>query len=230
MLSLENIPVSDILKFLIAGLIIMVVFNIINSYIIPFIKERQAATLKWWQRIQIITWLLFVALFYVKMLQANIVVTVILSVFLFGVGFNYWRNIFAGILIKFSNQFRAGDIISADFAQGQLSAINLSQTKLVNDKGELVVIPNAKIRAAVLKQLYKKNNVQTHSFKVQANKNQTSEDLYRLVLNCPYISANQKINVEKKANDEYLIQVSIIDNSFVDKVNLYFEGLLVGVS
>lgn len=230
MLSLENIPVSDILKFLIAGLIIMVVFNIINSYIIPFIKERQAATLKWWQRIQIITWLLFVALFYVKMLQANIIVTVILSVFLFGVGFNYWRNVFAGILIKFSNQFRAGDIISADFAQGQLSAINLSQTKLVNDKGELVVIPNAKIRAAVLKQLYKKNNVQTHSFKVQANKNQTSEDLYRLVLNCPYISANQKINVEKKANDEYLIQVSIIDNSFVDKVNLYFEGLLVGVS
>lgn len=227
MLSLENIPVSDILKFLIAGLIIAFVFNIINNYIIPFIKERQATTLKWWQRIQIIIWLLFVALFYVKMLQANIVVTVILSAFLFGVGFNYWRNVFAGILIKFSNQFRAGDIISADFAKGQLSAINLSQTKLINDKGELVVIPNAKIRAAVLKQLYKKNNVQTHSFRVQTTKDQSAEDLYRLVLNCPYISANQKINVEKKANEEYLIQVSVIDNSFVDKVNGYFEGALV---
>ena len=156
MRTLENIPVSDIFTFLVAGLIIALVFNIINSYIIPFIKERQAATLKWWQRIQIIIWLLFVALFYVRMLQSNIIVTVILSLFLFEVGFNYWRNVFAGILIKFSNQFRAGDIISADFAQGQLSAINLSQTKLVNDKGELVVIPNSKIRAAVLKQLYKK--------------------------------------------------------------------------
>jgi small-conductance mechanosensitive channel len=229
MLSLENIPVSDILKFLVTGLIIALAFNIINSYIIPFIKERQAATIKWWQRIQIIIWLIFVTLFYVRMLQANIIVTVILSVFLFGVGFNYWRNVFAGILIKFSNQFRAGDIISTDFAQGQLSAIHLSQTKLINDKGELVVIPNAKIRTAVLKQLYKKNNVQTHSFKVQVAADQSAEDLHRLVLNCPYISANQEISVEKKSKEEYLVQVSVIDNSFVDKVNRYFEGGLTGV-
>jgi small-conductance mechanosensitive channel len=229
MLSLENIPVSDIFKFLVTGLIIALAFNIINSYIIPFIKERQAATIKWWQRIQITIWLLFVTLFYVRMLQANIIVTVILSVLLFGIGFDYWRNVFAGILIKFSNQFRAGDIISADFAQGQLSAIHLSQTKLINDKGELVVIPNAKIRTAVLKQLYKKNNVQTHSFKVQVATDQSVEDLHRLVLNCPYISANQEINVEKKSNEEYLVQVSVIDNSFVDKVNRYFEGGLTGV-
>ncbi|MFT5645738.1 MAG: small-conductance mechanosensitive channel [Aureispira sp.] len=229
MLSLENIPVSDIFKFLVTGLIIALAFNIINSYIIPFIKERQAATIKWWQRIQITIWLLFVTLFYVRMLQANIIVTVILSVLLFGIGFDYWRNVFAGILIKFSNQFRAGDIISADFAQGQLSAIHLSQTKLINDKGELVVIPNAKIRTAVLKQLYKKNNVQTHSFKVQVATDQSVEDLHRLVLNCPYISANQEINVEKKSNEEYLVQVSVIDNSFVDKVTRYFEGGLTGV-
>jgi small-conductance mechanosensitive channel len=230
MRSLENIPVSDILTFLVAGLIIAVVFNIINNYIIPFIKERQATTLKWWQRIQIIIWVLFVALFYIKMLQANLIVTVILSVLVFGIGFNYWRNVFAGILIKFSNQFRAGDIISADFAQGQLSAINLSQTKLVNEKGELVVIPNAKIRTAVLKQLYKKNNVQTHSFKVQVAADQRSEDLYHLALNCPYISANQTINIEKKSSAEYLIQVSVIDNSFVDKVNAYFESVLGAVN
>jgi len=229
MRSLENIPVSDIFQFLIAGLIIMLVFNIINSYIIPFIKERQTATIKWWQRIQIIIWLFFATLFYVRMLQANIIVTVIISMFLFGVGFNYWRNVFAGVLIKFSNQFRIGDIISADFAQGQLSAINLAQTKLINDKGELVVIPNAKIRTAVLKQLYKKNNVQTHSFKVQVPSNQNAEDLHRLVLNCPYISANQEISVEKKSKNDYLIQVSVIDNSFVDKVGVYFEGVLGAV-
>lgn len=229
MLSLENIPVLDILKFLVAGLIILLVFNIVNNYIIPFIKERQAATLKWWQRIQIMVWLLFAGLFYVKLLQANLIVTLVLSILVFGIGFNYWRNVFAGILIKFSNQFRMGDIISADFAQGQLSAINLSQTKLINDQGELVVIPNAKIRTAVLKQLYKKNNVQTHSFKVQVTAKQSAEDLHRLVLNCPYISANQEISVEKKSSLEYLIQVSVIDNSFVEKVNCYFEGALGGV-
>lgn len=226
MLSLENIPVSDILTFLITGLLVAFVFNIINSYIVPFIKERQVSTIKWWQRIQIIIWLLFVVLFYIKMLQANLIITVILSLLLFGIGFSYWRNVFAGILIKFSNQFRTGDIISADFAQGQLRAINLSQTKLVNDKGELVVIPNAKIRASVLKQLYKKNNVQTQAFKVQVPVNQNAEELYRLVLNCPYISANQEINVEKQSKEAYLIQVSVIDNSFVDQVNHYFERAL----
>lgn len=225
-LPLDNIPVSDIVKFLVIGAALLISFNIVSNYIIPFIKDKRYIIVKWWQRFQIISWLLFFGLFYVKMLQANIVITVILSVIILAIGFNYWRNIFAGILIRFSNQFRIGDIISTEFAQGQLRAINLSQTQLINERGELVVIPNSKIRAAVLKQLYQKNNLKTHSFSIESSTIKNSNEVYQLILNCPYISANQEIEVEKKQGNQYLIKVSVIDNSFIEKVNIYFETLL----
>jgi small-conductance mechanosensitive channel len=223
--NLENIPYVEIVTFLLAGLLLLFVFNIVNGYVIPFIKEKENAIGKWWQRIQIISWLLFASLFYVTMLQANIIVTTIFTVLIFGIGWNYWRNVFAGILIKFSSQFRVGDIISSDYAVGELNAVMLSQTQLINSKGELVVIPNYKIREGVLKQLYQKHNLQTHSFVVKIAQDKTSEDLYQLALACPYISANQDIVIEKKQLDEYLLKVSIIDNSFIEKVNDYFLNL-----
>jgi len=222
--NLENIPYTEIVTFLLAGLLLLFVFNIVNGYVIPFIKEKENAVGKWWQRIQIISWLLFASLFYVTMLQANVIVTAVFTVLIFGIGWNYWRNVFAGILIKFSSQFRIGDIISSDYAAGELKAVKLSQTKLINSKGELVVIPNYKIREGVLKQLYQKNNLQTHPFVVKTADTETSEDLYQLALVCPYISANQDIIVEKKQLNEYLVKVSIIDNSFIEKVNDYFAN------
>ena len=63
-----------------------------------------------------------------------------------------------------------------------------------------------------------------HSFTVQfADKN--IEAVYQLALNCPFISANQKIEVERTQGNEFTINAAVIDSSFVDKVNTYFLNL-----
>jgi small-conductance mechanosensitive channel len=228
-LFVENIPFFQIAAFLLAGLFLHFAFTIFNNHIIPFLKQRNESAAKWWQRFKIVAWLIYISLFFFASLQSNFLASVIFSIIIFGLGWSYWRNLFSGILIKFSDQSRIGDIISTDFAKGELKSVNLSHTKLLNDKKELVVIPNYILRNAVLKQLYKKKNVKSHSFTLTTKDSPHTETLYQLVLICPYISAHQEINIEKTDTNVYIIKVSIIDNAFIEKIRIYFRNALEGV-
>ncbi|MDC0230701.1 mechanosensitive ion channel family protein [Aureispira] len=222
-LSINNIPYSTIAVFIAVGFSLQFFFKLVNNQVIPFLQQKQKTTYKWWQRIKILAWLLYSFLFFVALLSANIIVTLFLSVIVLGLGWNYWRNIFSGILIKFSSQFRKGDIISTEFAKGALKTINLSHTKLLNEQGELVVIPNFILRNAVLKQLYKKRNIKTHSFKITTDDSCQKDRIYQLVLNCPYISVHQEISIKKLQKNVFLLKVSIIDIAFVEKIHEYFS-------
>ncbi|MEJ6736345.1 MAG: mechanosensitive ion channel [Flavobacteriales bacterium] len=150
-------------------------------------------------------------------------ITLIFMVIILGLGWNFWSNIFSGIVIRFTNQFEPGEVISTDFAKGELKSINLSQSELINDKGETIVVPNKKLRGAVLTHYHKKSNVQMHSFTVEFS-DKTIEAVYQVALNCPFISANQKIEVERTQGNEFNINAAVIDSYFVDKVNTYFKN------
>ena len=114
-----------------------------------------------------------------------------------------------------------GDAIATDFATGELKKIDLSQSELVNSQGELVVIPNFKLKSTVLKHLYKKSNIQTHSFTVKSG-SRTTDEIYQIALSCPYISANQKIDVQRINKQEVVVKASVLDGVFLDRVEGYF--------
>lgn len=219
--NVSEIQIYKLLFYVLFGAILFVVLYIINHYVIPLIKRKQHQINKYWQKLQIIAWLFFIGLFFIALIRANMFITLIFMVIILGLGWNFWSNIFSGIVIRFTNQFEPGEVISTDFAKGELKAINLSQSELINDKGETIVVPNKKLRGAVLTHYHKKSNVQMHSFTVEfADK--TIEAVYQVALNCPFISANQKIEVERTQGNEFTINAAVIDSSFVDKVNTYF--------
>jgi small-conductance mechanosensitive channel len=199
------------------------VLYIINHYVIPLIKRKQHQINKYWQKLQIIAWLFFIGMFFIALIRANMFITLIFMVIILGLGWNFWSNIFSGIVIRFTNQFEPGEVISTDFAKGELKSINLSQSELINDKGETIVVPNKKLRGAVLTHYHKKSNVQMHSFTVEFS-DKTIEAVYQVALNCPFISANQKIEVERTQGNEFNINAAVIDSYFVDKVNTYFKN------
>ena len=196
-LFVENIPYFQLAVFLLAGLSLHFTVTVVNNHIIPFLKQRYESAAKWWVRFKIVVWIMFALLFFFASLKSNFLTAIIFCLIILGLGWSFWRNIFSGILIKFSGQFRVGDIISTDFAKGELKFVSLSHTKLLNDKKELVVIPNFMLRNAVLKQLYKKKNIKSHSFTLTTTDNPPTDFLYQMVLICPYISAHQEINIEK---------------------------------
>lgn len=218
--NISEIQLYKLLFYIVFGAILFIVLYIINHYVIPLIKRKQHHINKYWQKLQIIAWLLFLGMFFIALIRTNMLITLIFLMIILGLGWNFWSNIFSGIIIRFNNQFEPGEVISTEFAKGELKSINLSQSELINDKGETIIIPNKKLRSAILTHYHKKSNVQMHSFKATFP-GKTLEAVYQLALNCPYISSNQKIEVERTNNDEFTINAAIIDNSFVDKVNQY---------
>lgn len=219
--NISEIQLYKLLFYVVFGAILFILLYIINHYVIPLIKRKQHQINKYWQKFQIIAWLLFTGTFFIALIRANIFITLTFMLIILALGWNFWSNIFSGIIIRFNNQFEPGEVISTDFAKGELKVINLSQSELINDKGETVIIPNKKLRNAVLTHYHKKSNVQMHSFNV-AFPDKTLETVYQLALNCPFISANQKIEVERIQGNEFTINAAVIDSSFVDKVNTYF--------
>lgn len=221
--NVSEIQLYKLLFYVLFGAILFVVLYIINHYVIPLIKRKQHQINKYWQKLQIIVWLFFIGMFFIALIRANMFITLIFMVIILGLGWNFWSNIFSGIVIRFTNQFEPGEVISTDFAKGELKSINLSQSELINDKGETIVVPNKKLRGAVLTHYHKKSNVQMHSFTVEFS-DKTIEAVYQVALNCPFISANQKIEVERTQGNEFNINAAVIDSSFVDKVNTYFKN------
>lgn len=222
---LDKIPFSHFFAYLLVGSVLFLVFKIINSYVIPMLKEKQQSIDPWWQKIRIMTWVLFFGIFYSSLFRRNMAITLVFTVVILGLGWNYWRNVFSGILIKFKDQLKIGDYISTDFAKGKIRSVSFAQSELVNDNGELVIIPNYKLRSSVLKHLQETNNIKVHTFKVTPSNDGSLEEVYQLALNCPYISSNQDIVVEKDTSNEFQIKASIIDNSFIERVNKYFKEL-----
>jgi len=219
--NVSEIQLYKLLFYVLFGTLLYIVLYIINHYVIPLIKRKQHQINKYWQKLQIVAWLLFTGMFFISLIRANMFITLVFMVIILGLGWNFWSNIFSGIVIRFTNQFEHGEVISTEFAKGELKSINLSQSELINDKGETIVIPNKKLRNAILTHYHKKSNVQMHSFTV-VFANKTIEAVYQLALNCPFISANQKIEVVRIQDNEFTIYAAVIDSSFIDKVNGYF--------
>ncbi|HFB99385.1 MAG TPA: mechanosensitive ion channel family protein [Phaeodactylibacter sp.] len=220
--EIGKIPFPQLFLYVAFGIVLLIIFTIINNYIIPTLKNQQHIINKYWQKIQIISWLIFFGLFFIALFRANMILTVVFTIIVLGLGWNFWRNIFSGIVIKFNNQFKKGETISSDFATGVLQSIHLAQSELVNSKGEVVIIPNYKLRTSVLKRLYKKNNIQTHRFQIKTHNKTATESIYQKALYCPFLSANQKIQVERINEQEFILKAFVIDTIFVDEVNAYF--------
>ena len=222
---IDKIPFSEIVKYLLSGIFILLIMKFISSYILPLIRGRYKSVSVKWKQTQIVIWLLFTGMFYTAMVHNNLELTVIVTSVVLLVGWRYWRNVFSGILIIFYNKFTIGDTIATDFVEGKFSSIKLAQSELVNIKGEYVIVPNFKLINSVLKHHFEDNNARSYSFIIEVDEAVSKAYIYKRVISCPYISANQEIIVEKESPVKYSVKVSILDTCLKDKTSDFFKAL-----
>lgn len=220
-----NTPLMRIVELLLAGVFLILVFRIFNRFVASLVEEKKKMVVLLWSRIQIVFWIVYSIFLYSLMFRYNTPITLIVTVVAVAFGWSYWKDVFAGILIKIENQFSAGDFVSTDFTKGVLQTIGISRSSLVNDIGELVVIPNHRLRNAVLTHHQKVSDASIYSVEVRSSRGQTISEIYEFAANCPFISANREISIEKLSENIYTIRASIIDFSFAEQADLYFEGL-----
>lgn len=219
-----NIPLTQLIVYTVVGLLLLLFFNVVGRYIVPLFEKTSSFVGSIWPKIQIITWVVYSVLFYSALLSSYTGVTLIFTIIVLGLLWEYWKNILSGVLIKFTSQFKLEDFISTEIVRGTVVNIYLARTELINEKGELVMVPNNQLRNSVVTHLHKTHDVNICAFTVKAGNSETLEDLYQMAHNCPYIAVNQDIAVERKTGEEWVVKATIIDNSFIEHANRYFRG------
>ncbi len=207
------------------GVALFISFSIIKNYIFPLLNNKQSLIKRYWQKIIISTWIIYAMVFYTLLIQANPSITLVFTIVIIGLGWNYWKNVFTGILIKLNNDYTNGETITTQNHEGTIKHIGFSHTKLINAEGELILIPNFILRSSILKKHSKKSNIQSHSFIINSGALLTSKELYAIALNCPYISGNQTIEIKKTETDRYTVKATVIDDSFVEDIERYFKEI-----
>ncbi len=225
MFYLLNHPLSRIIEMLLAGIVLLIVFRILNRFVASLVEEKRQVVFLQWTRFQIAVWIIFSLFLYSMLFRYNMYVTLIATAAFLGLGWNFWKDVFAGVLIKLENQFSIGNFVSTECSKGVLQQINFSQSALVNDAGELVVIPNSRLRNEVLTHHQNVSDASIYSVEVISSGGLSVSKLYEFAYNCPYISANKEITIEKQRDNIFNIRASIIDFSFADQADAYFKRL-----
>ena len=215
----------QIAAFLIAGIVLLIIFSVINRFVASLAEENKRAFYLHWRRFQIIFWLLYSLFFYSVLFRYDFAITSIATLVVLGLGWQFWKDVFAGVLIKLESRINAGDFISTEFSKGALQTVNISNSELVNDAGELVIIPNHRLRNAVLTHHQSVSDASIYSVEVKSESGQTIGEIYEFAYNCPYISANKELTIEKQNENVFNIRGTIIDFSFAEQADEYFKRL-----
>jgi small-conductance mechanosensitive channel len=154
--SIENILINIVaqLPYIVAGLIVLVVFGLIGKIVKKiFLATSERTKLDLRLRI-LFSRLIGIAVFFVGFFTA---LTVVIPNFTFGnliagLGFSSFiigfatkdilNNLFSGILILWQEPFKIGDYVFMDDHEGEVEYIGIRATNLKMFDGERILIPN----------------------------------------------------------------------------------------
>lgn len=221
---INTLPIKQFIIYLLIGGLLHFIFHLLSVYLIPVLSKRESRLVLLWQRLQIVVWVVFFILFFSSVLRANPVLTLSISFFVFLTGWSYWTQLFAGVIIKFSNTLKVEDSIATDSVSGNIRKIYYTHTEIINKKGELISIPNTKLNRQVIKHVNDAKTLNPFIYKLKPKASVTYDKLYQKVLNCPYFTANKEVKLDKKNKNTYMINAMLLDESFKEKAIEYFEG------
>lgn len=218
------LPLKQIVIYLLLGALLHFVFYVVSKYIIPVLLKKESAFALLWQRLQVVVWGLFFTLFLSSLLVANMILTVVIGFVILVIGWGFLTNLFAGISIKFTNTPKTHDFIVTDLVVGKIKSINLTYTEVINNKGELITIPNSKLNKLVIKHINDAKSLNPFTYTYIPKKEISYDTLYQQVLNCPYFTGNQIMKIERGTdNKSFLIKAMLLDENLKEKAIAYFQ-------
>lgn len=224
---MENIsiylPPYQLLLMALIAILLLLIFRVSDAYVVPLFQKKQPKSRLYWFRIKTIIWTLYFLLFFSLLFSVNMLLTLTISAIIVAIGWSFWTNLFAGILIRFTQQYKAGDQIKTEFGSGQITSIHTTYTELRNENSELLLIPNIQLKNTVVRQISIRQSPNTDNFSCSGNF--SYDQVYLHAINCPYLTANQNITIEKATNNTFEIRAMLLDESFRERAIAYFEQM-----
>lgn len=188
--------------------LVFFVLRVIKRYLFVFIKTEKWNEIikRTWGRISLIIWLITWVLSLIFLLNRSFSVTVAMLVLVLIIGGKYWRDIIAGITIKFENRITVGDFLSQIDYEGVIEELGIRGILLRMKNGENAFIPYRILTDFKVRKLDRgaKNELNTVIVKfIPSIPMETAMNQLRVeILQIPYTILTQPVQIEVVEADE----------------------------
>lgn len=135
----------------IIGAVIFISFGVYRRLILPVLlsKDSGSTHYKTLGRVEIVVWTVYImAVIYFSLLNSLLVTVILLALVVFAF-FDFWKNYFAGIILRFSDKIQVGDSITINDYSGKIIKFGNRALKMISPIGEEILIPYHRINAEV---------------------------------------------------------------------------------
>ena len=199
--NIHGIPKMLVVAILISGLLLYVLFVLIDKYFIAFVNKKRVYNKfqRLFARIKLLCWFIwFVVSVYFLLLSSP----VITSVFLIGIYLftkDFWKNIYAGLF--FINKLKEGDYIYVSKLNmgGIIKKLMISDIELQNANKELIYVPYSLLTNSPLIRKERSGNYFMNEFVINTDESSTPIDdkrIRQVITNCPWTINSKPVDID----------------------------------
>jgi hypothetical protein len=224
----QTIPILLILGLLILGVVIWLTFKILGDYITPFLKSKYNIKRAYLfvYRLQVITWFFFTLFCFYQLISSHLIIGLVLTIFVAVIGFNFWKDFFTGIYLKFSGNLNTNDYISIKGLKGKLLKFNVRNIQVETENDEVMYIPYRQFLENEVSKKLNKGELRSKKIELNLsddNQNKNLNYIKQIVLLCPWVNSHKPVRVEKINRNTYIVTVYASDDITFNKIQGYLK-------
>ncbi|MEZ4883813.1 MAG: mechanosensitive ion channel [Chitinophagales bacterium] len=216
---IKEIPLSMLMLIVVIGILIFLAFNLYKKLMLPTLLKRDDAAQKKLDRVELLVWGGFFEVVIYYCLKTSLLVTSVWLFLILVVFFDFWRNFFAGIVLRFGGHFQLGDSITFNGYSGRVTHFGNSTLKMVTAEGEEILSPYRLVNKEV--KIAQKNKPKTvfKTLKIE-DLSENASDLQQVISNVvyanPWIVVSQPVEITIQ-NGGATLGFWVLNNDFFEK-------------
>jgi len=228
----DTIPTYLFLGLALIALVIFVSFKLLTEYIAPLIESKFKIRKPYLTiyRFKTLIWFLFIVFAFYQLISSHIIIGLSTAGFIALLGFNFWKDFFAGVYLKLDGRIFINDNITINGIKGKISRLHIRNLELKSDSDEIISIPyHHFLNTTVAKRLNKgEERSRTIILPVANNSDYNSIKAIEGLLNiCPWIYSHKQSLVKRNSSNdtttEYAISIYVSDSVTLKKVEEFLD-------
>ena len=228
---------SVLYKFLIAGIVLFLLFRIVYYGLRLFVKskKRLKSINRYFPLLEMLIWILFALNALGEFIESNRILAIGVALFLIFILFWILRyslkDIIAGVFFKLSGQFSKDDVLKSGEFSGKIRKLGLHSIELETESRKSVFIPYSKIIENINVRLDTPEKQSAYTFRIDvpkvANENALTGEIKNSLISLPWVSVkvmpSVKLISRTASHLTFEISIHAINSSYIVKTEKMLE-------
>lgn len=223
----DSIPTLLILGLGLIAILLFIGFKVLTQYIAPLIESKFRIRKPYLTiyRFKTLIWFLYIVFAFYQLISSHLIIGLSTAGFIALLGFNLWKDFFAGVYLKLDGRIFINDNITINNIKGKIYRLHIRNLELKSDTDEIISIPyHLFLTHTVAKRLNKgEERSRTITLTVQNKSDYNAvKAIESLLTICPWTYSHKQSLVKRTTTNaettNYNISIYVSDSFTLKKV------------